>query len=424
MWADVLGWPAPTWSRLDHPYAALASVVSPAKPELLAPQGWRFAAFANGLPADASIRGAMLAVGGERQTPDRALLVPLPDAPAVVAGRGYCYINGNPFAAFQAWLQGQEDLQPWLAWRHRLFWLDEWVSSLATLLAELPALPEGLPRPGIPALASTTVVLRHDVDHSTDASYLHHEEARNVAATHAVLRDKNARFWRNELHKHPSQECAFHYTSGRRDWSRTLASLRTGQRGLYGPSTRAVANGGLLRQIRWARRAGIGIATLHRHLSFMVYPEWIDGMHEIYESEYDVLGGSSMFRAQVLRWGTDRVDGMRGTIGEWPDAQFPLWFPFALAHAGLGGRRLRGWESTSLMEAEPDLIAQMLDYRVKHMAQRVFTLAYHPAHAHGNTFAHGGSLATFLQVLELLRESGTDVRPLRDVYRRASEALQ
>jgi hypothetical protein len=189
------------------------------------------------------------------------------------------------------------------------------------------------------------------------------------------------------------------------------------------PWRAAVSRNGLLRQVRWAQSHGVGTATLHRHLVFLMYPEWIDAMHAVFDAERAVLGSSSLFRAQILRWGTDRVDGTRGTVGEWPDAQSPLWLPFKLAHAGLGGRPLRGWESTSLMEAEPELVDQCLRHRVPHIAQRVVTLGYHPAHAHAATFSDDGSLAAYRQVLDVVADCGAVVRPLHDVYQMADRAV-
>ena len=424
-WNEVFRWgtSVPAWTRPEYPYAGLAYVLPGRAPELVAPARWRFASFAEP-PAGVQLSGALAAVQGERQTPSRATLVPLAGAPALLFGSGYCYVNGNPFAAFQAWLQGQEDLQTWMGWRHRLFWLDEWAGAVADLLSGTPALGADLPRPGIPGLGSTTVVLRHDVDHSRDLSYLEHENARGVAATYAVLRDANTSFWVGQLARHPSHECAFHYSTGVRDWWSLARTRLAGRRGsTYKPARAVIANRGLLRQVQWAQRHAIGTSTLHRHLAFLVYPEWVDAMSTVLDAESSVLGSSSLFRSQVLRWGTDRIDGGHGTIGDWPDAQFPLWLPFKLAHAGRGGRRLPGWESASLMEAEPQLVDQMLRHRVPHLPQRVVTLGYHPAHAAENTFARGGSRPGFLSVLDVIRDSGADVRPLRAVYHAAAGAL-
>ena len=416
--AALFGWDANAWTATtpENPYAALASIVPGRAPELLSPPRWSFAACVRPQPR-LTTRGHLAAVQGERQTPSRALIISVADAPALVTGSNYCYVNGNAFAAFQAWLQGQEDLQPWLGWRHRLFWLDEWVSAMAESLSALPALSPALPRPGIEGLSDTTVVFRHDVDHSRDLSYLQEESVRGLPGTHGVLRDSNTAFWRRAIAAQPNHECAFHYNTARRNRLRE-SWMRLRRRGAAAVLARraAVTGRGLSRQVQWAKRHGLGTSSLLRHMGFLVYPEWVDALDDVFDGHTEVRGGSSMFRAQVLRWGVDRADGVAGTIGEWPDAQFPLWYPFKLAHAGDGGRRLRGWETTSIMEGEPELVDQMLSHSIPHIRQRVITLGYHPAHARGATFHRAGSREAFSRVLDVVTRYGAQVTTLGAVF--------
>jgi hypothetical protein len=405
--------------RAANPYAGLGQVFPGGAPQLLAPVQWNYFRFdgAQAPPAELQVAGQLAAIHGERQTPARALVSLIPDAPASIRWRGLLYLNGSPFHALQAWLQGQEDLQPWLQWRHRLFWLDEWVADLRKILLRedmIPVAPDG---PLLPELGETCVVLRHDLDHSRDIGYLDLEESSGIGAVHAVLRDENSKFWVQTLGSHPNQECAFHYNTAHysriENWLRRRVGLpaRT-----YAPARSAIAGTGLLKQVRWAGRRGVGVATLHRHLPFLIYPEWVDALSAVLDEEPAVLGSSSLFRGQVLRWGVDCTDGFRGTYADFPDAQFPFWFPFRLAHAAEGGRILRGWESASLMEAEPALVEQLLNHRVPGLAQRVITLGYHPAHARRPTFAPGGSLADFERVLGIVRESGARIMTLKAVY--------
>ena len=413
-----------TWRtvRPDHPYEALAYVRKDGRAQVMAPPSWMLGQCA-AAPAETRRIGQVATVGGERQTPGRALVTPVPDAPAAIINGRACFLNGNVFAAFQAWLQGQEDLRPWFAWRHRLFWLDEWVSDIADLLSEAGVLDLGRPRPGIQFLGSTTIVLRHDLDYSRDTTYLDEESRRGIAATHAVLDDKNVAFWVERLAAAPSQVMGFHYSTGVRDWRATARRYLKGDRHSVWKVWRSgVAGLGLDRQVRRARSKGIAVATLHRHLPFVIYPEWIDALDAVLSAHDDVRGSSSLYRTQVLMWGSDRVDAFSAAIGEWPDSQFPLWLPFRLAHAAKHGRLLRGWESTSLMETEPELVAQMLDYRVPHLTQRVITLGFHPAHANKPTFNRGGSARQFNEVISLLAERHVDIRPLSEVYRLASQA--
>ena len=95
---------------------------------------------------------------------------------------------------------------------------------------------------------------------------------------------------------------------------------------------------------------------------------------------------------------------MRGTLGSFPGPQFPYWFPFRLAHAGDGGRMLRGWESTCMMECEPDLVWQLLDHDVPDLTQRVIVLNYHPAHANGKTFSAEGCKGWFSEIVAELQK--------------------
>lgn len=408
-------------SRVPNPYAGLAYVLGNRKPELVAPQSW---SWTRAFGAEGG-RGALAMLHGERQTPSRALVTPLDEAPVLLRREGILFLNARPFAALQAWLQGQEDLSPWFAYRHRLFWLDELSSFLGDVLEAEGFLPQAAERPGIPGLGKTTVVLRHDLDSSRDTAYLDEESARGMSGVHAVLRDLNTKFWTRTLARNPAHESAFHYNTIASTWAgRKLEALRRRPSQPYRPARSDIAKGGLSRQVRWARSRGIGIETLHRHGAFLMYPEWIDALDGVFEEEPALRGGSSLFRAQVLRWGADRADGASGSIGEFPDAQFPFWLPLRLAHAGRGGRLLRGFETASLMESEPELVAQLLDHHVPGLPQRVFVLNYHPAHARGEAFAPGGSLAEFRRVLDLLEARRVPVETLASVLARAQRALE
>lgn len=397
----------------EFPYAALGWIAEDDRPQIIAPSRWCFDRIRAG--RELQPFGALVAVRGERQTPARALVTPL-EAPAMVRAGNFYFLNGNPFAALQSWLQGQASLTPWLQWRHRLFWLDELVADIAALLWRHDALP---PAARLDLLADTTVVLRHDLDHSRDTSYLDLERQEGIAAVHAILRDENTGFWLKALRNGDGHEVAFHYRTARYNRWVEGARARVGfTKRPFRPDRRAVAGEGLLRQVRWARRKHIGISTLHRHLPFLIYPEWVDAMHTVLEQEPRVLGGSSLFRGHVLRWGTDEADN-----GEFPDSQFPYWFPVKLAHAALGGVPLRGWESTSVMEVEPELFDQMLSHRIPGLRQRVVTVNYHPAHAQRDTFRRGGSLDWWRAILRVARDHGACVRTLSDVYRRADASL-
>lgn len=411
-------------ARAPNPYSGLAARLHGA-PVLIAPASWPYERLEREPDPDWVLHGDLASVGGERQTPSRSLIEPLAAAPAAVqaAASRMTFLNGSPFAAFQAWLQGQEDLQPWLHWRHRLFWLDEFASALGSLLHDLEVIDLARARTPIPALPATTIVLRHDVDYSRDTSYLAEEGGRGLVATHAVLNDPNARFWARAVAAAPGHEAAFHYTTASRDWPATLQRvLRRQSGGVLRAARSALSAKGLTRQIARARATGIPVETLHRHLAFLPYPELVDTLDAVYRSDPALRGSSSFFRAHLVRWGQKPSAFTPMSVGEWPDSQFPLWLPFRLAHAADGGRLLRGWETTSVMEPEAGLVAQMLAHRVPHITQRVITLNFHPAHAQSGRFAQDGSLGVFKRVLDVIRDDGAAVRTLRDVYAAADAA--
>ncbi len=412
-------------ASFENPYAATAYIFGDDVPQLITPPRWSFIQYDGSAKTKAHYLGNLAAVQGERQTPARAQLECYPNAPAIIHHHLFYYLNAQPFAAFQAWLQGQENLSPWLLWRHRLFWLDEWVSFCFEMLANYQIISKEISRPGIKELNHTTVVLRHDLDYSRDTLFLSTENQRKISATYAVLKDRNTRFWLKQLSESNNHEIAFHYNTGKR----TLKSIyqrvvNKKNQAAFAPAMQQIARKGLLKQLQWAKKQGIPVQTIHRHISYLIYPEWIDAMDTVFESNLNVLGSSSLFRGQVLKWGMDHVDGNHGYLTDWPDAQFPFWYPFKLAHVGKQGKILQGWEMTALMEVEPHLLTQLLDYKIKHISQTMFNLIFHPAHASQSTFYQKGSFSHFLAVLDILKERNIEILPLSHVFQKANMAWQ
>ena len=410
-------------ARYDNPYAALAWIFGNSAPELIAPTKWAYAKISNQSDRRMVCHGRIAAVHGERQTPSRALITMMDDAPAIMQIGNFWYFNGNPFAALQSWMQGQEDLEPWIAWRHRLFWLDEFCAYLCKTLRIYNLIPSL--QLGVPGLAKTTVVLKHDLDFSRDTTYLDLENQENIAGVYPILRDSNTDYWVKKLTTQHKHESAFHFNTAR--YSRALEAarnllLKLPKRPMR-PDRNGVQGTGLLKQVKWAKRQGVGIETLHRHAHFLLYPELVDALDKVYAELPEVLGSNSFFRAQVLRWGVNVVEGMSGTLGNFPDSQFPYWFPFRLAHAADGGRMLRGWESTCMMESEPKLIEQLLDHVISDLPQRVLVFNYHPAHANKSTFTSGGCFKWLLDVLSILDERDIPVRTLEDVYKTCNQNI-
>ena len=391
--------------------------------QIVAPPRWHFFRVIEGDEHIESF-GNLVAVGGERQDPARALRIPL-NAPAAIRSGQLLLLNGNPFSALQAWIQGQEDLVPWLAWRYGIFWLDEQVEFLADVLERLGFPWADVAAPGVDGLPSTTVVFRHDLDSSRDTSFLEAAQAAGAGATHAVLLDASTDFWTATLAAAPSHEAAFHYDTLRPDNFFERVRRIGGWRPVteYRPADSTVAGHGLLKQIRIAQSRGIGVRTLLRHGSFIRYPEYVDALDHVFSELPEVLGASSYYYGQLLRWGTDRADGAGGTLGQFPCPMTPFWIPFRPAHAGFGGRLLHGFETASMMESEPALVEQMLDYRPRRLKQRVLMLSYHPFHANRPGFNPDGTLPWFKEILRMLGERRIPALPLAEVLDLCHEAL-
>ena len=94
-----------------------------------------------------------------------------------------------------------------------------------------------------------------------------------------------------------------------------------------------------------------------------------------------------------------------------------------MAHAGDGGRMLRGWETTSLMEVEPALMEQMFDYNIPELPQKVIVINYHPAHAHTSTFIKGGCVKWFREIIDLCKQYNAEIKTLSEVYREINRSL-
>lgn len=403
--------------KVPSPFSGLAWLLDGQAPQIAAPGGWAWTQFESD---DLAVHGQLALVRGERQTPANAFVEVLPGAPAIVRRERFSYLNANPFAALQAWLQGQADIAPWLQWRPRLFWLDEYCAALWRLLADSGALPQDLPRPGAAGIGPLTVVLRHDLDGSVDTGYLEALEARNLPGVHAILANENTGFWTAKLRNFGRQEAALHYSSVQ-PWSLADAlrsKLGKHQKDPFRPYLRGLSPKGLARQVQEAKAKGIGVSTLHRHGPFVLYPEYVEALDNLALREPEVIGASSYFRGIVLRFGTTYpIDGF-ASMASTPDCQFPFWLPFGLAHAGRGGRLVAAYESSCLIEPEPGLVDQMLRHQIPELPARVLMLNFHPAHARNATFTEGGSLKWYTDTLDLLQAAGAQFMSYAELLRR------
>jgi hypothetical protein len=260
--------------------------------------------------------------------------------------------------------------------------------------------------------------LRHDLDSSRDTAYLDAELDEGYPGVHAVLLDRNTRFWVTTLaDRAPGHELSFHYNTIATTWAQRIGHKLGAAEKPYRPALRQISPTGLQRQIRRARRRGIRPSTIHRHGPFFLYPDSIVSLDRLYRGGAGVIGSSSLSTGSVLRWGADRVDGVRGTGYDPDESPAPTAFPFRLCDASDGGRLLDGWESTSWMEPEPSVVERLMEDRLDGVPHRVVVLNFHPAHATAPTFHPGGSLPAFREVLKLCRRDSVEVRTLAEVFR-------
>lgn len=386
--------------RVHHPGGGLGLADEDDRLSVLAPPRWPFIRVNTASPC-----GRLAEIGGDRQSPRRALVRRIEGAPGAFPvgppdGRMW-FLNGQPFAALQAWLQAQEDLSPWLTWGDRMTWLDGYVDGYATVLERWLRRP--LRGAGLAGVAPVTVTLRHDTDCSADDVFLGIEDAYGVPATWPILDDDNTEFWVQRLHEAVDHEAAFHYSSVYRSSpAQKVAKAALGRLGWrlpeqLRPAGRQVVAGGLLRQMNRAKARGIPTTTIHRHFGFVQYPEIIEALDSAYRNG-GCVGSSTFFRGQVLRWVCDRVDGATSTVMSGSDVLTPYWFPFRLANAADDGRMLDGWEATTAIEPEPGLALQLLE-RQHDLPHRFVMLTYHPAHGRSSAFTPGGTQAWVREVL-------------------------
>ncbi len=328
--------------------------------------------------------------------------------PDPLSGRSICCINGRIFAAFQSWLQGQEDLAPWLGWANRLCWLDDYVEFIfGELFSSSPAL-KNLMADKIGH--DTTVTLRHDNDDSIDFGFMEIEKASGSPATYAVLDDHNSDIWVKKLSSDPLFETALHYSTivPKYDLPELLRKI-IDRIGLYGLingtkiSAEAIGRGRLRKQLLKAKKHGINMKTIHRHFAYLPYPEYIDALDSVFNPSFGVIGAMSLFRAQIFRWGSKSLDGESSNTVSWPDVQIPYWYPFRIAHAADRGRILPGWEASLMLEPEPELVNQVLESRYCYIKLRHINFGYHPFNANGSDFLHKAPKESVHDVIEICR---------------------
>lgn len=386
---------------------------------LIAPPKWSFYEHLDTKNDSIGLFGTIVSISGERQSPIRAIISQNYKSPAILKWNNTIYLNASPFHAFQSWLQGQEKLSTWWEWRRRIFWLDDYCIDLMSILNDFLDSPFiDIKSIDLKICNYNTVIIKHDLDYSTDISYYKYENESNIPATYAILDDRNFSYWKNLLKDDDLHESSFHYNTSK--YFRYLNFIFR-KFGIYKYSNlrfykKAISNNGLINQIKKIKYNGLTINTIHRHLQYIYYPEYIESFRNTLLLFPEILGGCSFFRGVLLRWGITNADSELGDCGEFPDSQFPYWYPFKLAHAGLYGEMIDGWECTSLIEADFKFVEKLLNTTDDGLPGRVFVLNYHPAHTKKAVFNESTGLDNFISVINYLVDNKIQVSTLNNYY--------
>jgi hypothetical protein len=339
-----------------------------------------------------------------------------PLGPAVIRHNHVLYVSLPLFETFGAMLQGHvnfEDIRGWGPRYKYLDWLGRFVKEILEdsdwrHLWRIRVKPWGRYR-GV-------VVLRHDVDESSDMTYLDFERQNQIPATYAILDDKHRRQWLNAVAAHPTAEAAYHFSTG--PGKATLFNILLGRSREDTATIKKKTSGKeLWKQVKNARdRLGIPIVTSQRHNSYFYYPEVVDAMNYLYERESEVLGLGTMFRFTNIMFGGQEKENGSTYVVQHPDTSVPFWFPFKLWYSSNNDHRaLRGWDITHVIEPEPWLIEHLLNQE-GYLEEGVYTLGFHPAHCWGRSFRQGGNWDWFKYALELGRSQGYLFTTCKEVF--------
>lgn len=344
-----------------------------------------------------------------------------PLGPALIRTSRVLFIPLPVFETFGAILQGHinfEDIR-YLS-QHRFKYLD-WLGRV---------LKEALEKSGWKHLWRVrvkpwgeyhgVVVLRHDVDSSTEMTYLNFERENKIPATYAVLDDSRRQHWLKAIASHPAAEAAYHFDTGPTNFP--LSSSLQKLRGTNTSTLKKTSRKGLWRQIKKARdELGIPIITAQRHNSFFFYPEIVDGMDYLYKRELEVLGLGTMFRFTNFMYGSRSDDDQQTYVVQHPDTSVPFWFPFKLFYSSTNEHHaLRGWDITHVLEPEPWLTEHLLNQE-EYLEGGVYTLGFHPAHCRGKSFREGGNWDWFKYAVELGKSRRYLFATCKEVFERLNQ---
>jgi hypothetical protein len=338
--------------------------------------------------------------------------------PAVIQNGKVLYITLPLFETFGAMLQGQVNFEDMRVWGHRYKYLDWVCRCVKDLLEEAGWSHLWTVRVKPWGEYHGVVVLRHDVDESTDTTYLNYERKNHIPATYAILDDQHRKYWLNAVATHPEAEAAYHFDTSPEMISRFDKLLYRFKAVTLNVSNKTDGNR-LWKQMKKARDSlGIPILTAQRHNSVFHYPEIVDAMNYLYKLEPEVLGLGTMFRFTNFMFGARTKEDDNTYVVEHPDTSTPFWFPYKLWYASADHHHmLRGWDITHVLEPEPWLTEHLLD-QAEYLDDGVYTLGFHPAHCRGKSFRPEGNWQWFEYAVDLGHSRGYLFATCREVFER------
>jgi hypothetical protein len=340
----------------------------------------------------------------------------------IIRTKQVVFISLPLFETFGAMLQGHVNFEDMRNWGHRYKYLD-WLGRFIKEILEdsdwkhlwhVRIKPWGESR-GV-------VVLRHDVDESSDLTYLDYEKKNQIPATYAILNDRRCQHWLKAVASHPAAEAAYHFDTAPQKTTIIELLLRKPREVTVEDILKITGGRGLWRQSKKARDVlGIPILTGQRHKAFFFYPETIDGMDYLYKQEAEVLGLGTMFRFTNIMFTEEKEEKDSTYVVQHPDTSVPFWFPFKLWYASTNDHHaLRGWDITHLVEPEPWLTEHLLNQEA-YLEEGVYTLGFHPAHCHGKAFRQEGNWDWFKYAVELGRSRGYLFTTCKEVFERLNQ---
>ena len=343
-----------------------------------------------------------------------------PLGPAVIKSGKVIYITLPLFETIGAILEGHVNFEEIRGVGHRFKYLDRLGRFLKDILEEAGWQHLWHFRVKPWGEYHGVVVLRHDVDESTDMTYLDYERKNHIPATYAILDNQHRHHWLNAVAMHPEAEIAYHFDTGPERITR-FGKLLCRLKGATSHVSSKSDGKGLWRQMKRARDSlGIPILTAQRHNSVFHYPEIVDAMNYLYKEEPEVLGLGTMFRFTNFMFGTRKQGEGSTYVVQHPDTSTPFWFPYKLWYASADHHHmLRGWDVTHVLEPEPWLTEHLLD-QVEYLDDGVYTLGFHPAHCRGKSFRLEGNWQWFEYAVDLGHSRGYLFATCKEVFERIS----